>query len=324
MPDNCEIPFSAAAKILNTAAAAGVKAEALCDAAEVDLRILEDVDNQIPFTRLIRLYQCGARLTGDENFGLHVGEQDSPKLYGILGYVTINSQTVGEAINRLIRFQHIRTNAYKFTLEINGSNAHLTYTYQTNDVSVQESRHEAEETLCSIVQFGRMMTGAEWILHEVHFEHDRPENVSEHERIFRAPVYFGKPVTQLIFDSSFLTTPFAEADLILGSLLERQAEELLEKSKTLETSLVNQVRQLIRENLGSGNLGIESICRKLGCSVRTLQRKLKEEGLSYQKLLEEARDCDLRNFLFTRLFSTERFSPGILSLDRYVSESISE
>ena len=287
MPIAYEIPVSSAGKIISAAEAAGVKLEELCRAANLDPSLLEDVDNQILFSQLIGLYQSAARLTGDDAFGLHVGERDSPKLYGILGYVTINSRTVGEALNRLIRFQHIRTKAYNFSLEVIGSNAHLAYIYQTNDVSPQERRHESEETLCSITQYGRMMTGIEWKRLEVHFEHARPENVSEHERIFRAPVRFGKVLTQLIFDSSFLTMPLVEADLTLGSLLERQAEELLPKSPPNERAFANQVRQLIRENLGSGEMRMETICQKLDNSSRTLQRKLSEEDTSYQKLLEE-------------------------------------
>ena len=287
MSNTYKIPVSAVGKILNTASAAGINPEELCRVADLDLRILEDADNQIPFTQLIRLYQHAAYLTGDDAFGLHVGERDSPKLYGVLGYVAINSQTVGEALNRLIRFQHIRTKAYKFSLEIIGSNAHLAYIYQTNDVSPQERRHEAEETLCLVIEFGRMMTGVEWTPQEVHFEHTQPENISEHERIFRAPVRFGKVLTQLIFDSSFLTTPLVEADLTLGSLLERQAEELLAKSPHDERTFVNQVQRLMRENLGNGEMRIETICQKLNIGSRTLQRKLREEGASYQKLLEE-------------------------------------
>ena len=293
MPHTYKIPVSSVGKIINTAVRAGVRPEELCKAANLDFHILENVDNQIPFAQLIRLYQYAERLTGDDAFGLHVGEQDSPKLYGILGYVAINSQTLGEALERLIRFQHIRTDAYRFSLEITGANAYLSYICYENCVPV-ERRHESEETMCSIIQFGRMM-GVDWKLREVHFEHARPQDISEHERIFRAPVRFGKPITQLVFDPSMLKTPLVEADLTLGSLLERQAEELLAKSPVREIDFVSQVRQLIRENLSSGNLRIETICQKLGVSLRTLQRRLEEEGASYQKLLEETR-CEMSKF----------------------------
>ena len=287
-----EIPVSSVGKIINAASAAGVGPEKLCGEAGVDLRTLEDVDNLISFADFMRLYQCGVSLTGDDAFGLHVGERDSPKLYGILGYVTINSRNVGEALNRLVRFQQIRSNAYKFSVEVSGASVHLSYFYLTNEFSRQQRRHEAEETLCSIMQFARTITGIEWSPREVHFEHERPANVSEHERIFRAPVRFRKAVTKLIFDSSVLNMPIVTADLTLGSLLERQAEELLAKSASEEKTFTSRVRELIRKNLSGGKIRMEAFGRELGVSSRTLQRQLSEEGTSFQKLLEETQ-CEV-------------------------------
>lgn len=285
MPD--AIPVGSINKILSAAQAAGVNPEELANVANLDLRLLDEPDNRIPFAQLVGLYQHGARLTGDDAFGLHVGERDSPKLYGILGYITINSSTVGEALNRLLRFQQIRTSAYKFSLDIDNATTHLTYLYQGNEVSPQERRHESEETLCSIIQFGRLMTGFDWVPLEVRFEHARPADVSEHKRIFRAPLRFLKVVTELVFDTSFLARPVVEADLTLGALLEQQADELLVSTTNHENDFVNKVRQLIRESLNNGGVQLETIGRKLGTSSRTLQRRLDEEGTSFQKLLEE-------------------------------------
>ena len=110
MPITYQIPVSAAGKVINAAAAAGVKPEELCRHARVDLSALADLDNQMPFKQLIRLNECAAQLSSDDAFGLHLGEQTDAKTYGILGYVTMNSQTYGEALNRLIRYQQIRTN----------------------------------------------------------------------------------------------------------------------------------------------------------------------------------------------------------------------
>jgi len=286
MPIIQEILASAAGKIINAAAAAGVAPEELCRAAKLDLSKLEDADNRIPFRELIRLDECAARLTGDDAFGLHVGEQTDAKMYGVLGYVTLNSQTFGEALNRLIRYQQIRTNAVRFSMDITGADVHLAYNYSITNVSPQERRQESEEMMSTMLQVGRKITGVEWALHEIHFEHAPPEDVSEHARIFRAPVRFNQLLTKFVFDKSVLELPLAEADLTLGSLLERQAEELLAKSPQ-HGVFVNQVRRLIREGLPVGEARIETVCRKLGSSTRTLQRKLREEGTSYQELFEE-------------------------------------
>lgn len=287
MPIIYKIPVSAVGKIINAAEAAGVLPEELCRSVKLDLSALEDADNQILFGQLVALNENAARLTGDEDFGLHVGEKTDVKMYGVLGYVTLNSQTFGEALNRLIRYQQIRTNAVKFSLETIGADAHLAYVYQTTDITPQNRRQESEEMMSTIMKVGRDLTGVDWKPREVHFEHAPPENVSEHERIFRAPVGFNKPLTKLIFDSSVLSLPIAEADLTLGSLLERQAMDLLAKSPRHEGAFAGQIQQLIKENLRGGELRMEAVCRKSGTSSRTLQRKLKEEGTSYQKLLEE-------------------------------------
>ncbi len=289
-----KIPVSAVSKIINAAEAAGVKPAELCRAVKLDLSSLEDAGNQIPFEQLIRLDEHAARLTGDDAFGLHVGEQTDVKNYGVLGYVTSNSQTYGEALNRVIRYQQIRTNAVRFSMDITGADVHLAYNYSITNVSPQERRQESEEMMSTMLHVGRKITGVEWALREIHFEHAQPDNVSEHERIFCAPVRFDKPLTKLIFDKSVLELPLVEADLTLGSLLERQAEELLAKSPQHEV-FVNQVRRLIREGLPVGEARIETVCRKLGSSTRTLQRKLREEGTSYQKLLEETQR-DLSGF----------------------------
>jgi AraC-like DNA-binding protein len=286
MPVVFEIPASAAFKIVEAAAASGVSREELCRAAGLDSDALAEADDPIPFAQLVRLGECGARLTGDDAFGLHVGERTDVKTYGLLGYVTINSRTFGEALGCVIRYQQIRTNAVGFSLEVSGADAHLAYHYRTAEVAPRERRQESEEMLSTMVRVGRGLTGVEWAPREVHFEHAEPPDVSEHRRIFRAPVRFNRPLTKLVFDASLLALPLVAADPALGSLLERHAEELLANSPRLG-AFAERVRRTIKESLPGGEARMEAACRTLGVSARTLQRKLREEGTSFQQLLEE-------------------------------------
>ncbi|HEX8686469.1 MAG TPA: AraC family transcriptional regulator, partial [Pyrinomonadaceae bacterium] len=286
MPVSYEIPASAAFKITDAAAASGVDREALCRAAGLDPAALADADNLIPFAKLIRLGECGARLTGDDAFGLHAGERTDARAYGLLGYLTLHSRTFGEALGSLIRFQQIRTDAVEFSLEAAGADAHLAYHYLAADAAPGERRQESEEMLSTMVRVGRGLTGVDWAPREVHFEHARPKDISEHERIFRAPVRFARPLTKLVFDSSILALPLVGADPALGSLLERQAEELLAKSPR-RGAFAGRVRRLIKEGLPGGEARVGPASRRLGVSPRTLQRKLREEGTSFQELLEE-------------------------------------
>lgn len=285
MPVVYEIPASAAFKFIDAAASAGVSREALCRAAGLDPSALEEPDDALPFAQLLALCEAGARLTGDAAFGLHVGERTDVKAYGLLGYVTINSRTFGEALARVIRFQQIRTNAVEFSLDTEGGGrAHLSYLYRA-DAAPDERRHESEEMLSTMIRVGRELTGVEWSPFEVHFEHEGPRDTSEHERIFRAPVLFGRPVTKLVFDASVLQLPLVGADTTLGSLLERHAEESL-ASAPRRKLFAGRVHRLIEEGLPAGEARVELVCRRLGVSPRTLQRRLREEGTSFQESLE--------------------------------------
>jgi AraC-like DNA-binding protein len=281
-----EITVGAALKFAEAARAQGVAPEALCRAAGLDPAALEDAEKEMPFTRLLELAECGARLTGDDAFGLHVGERTDAKTYGLLGYVTINRRTFGEAMGAMIRYQRIRTKAVEFGLDVDGREAHLAYHYRAADVAPRGRRQESEEMLSTMMRVGRGLTGVDWAPVEVHFEHEEPSDISEHARIFRAPVRFGRRLTKLVFDASILGLPLVGADPALGSLLERQAEELLAGARRYG-DFAEAVRQLIKEGLPGGEARVDLVCRRLGVSPRTLQRKLREEGTSFQEQLEE-------------------------------------
>ena len=79
---------------------------------------------------------------------------------------------------------------------------------------------------------------------------------------------------------------------------------------------------------------IDDTAHRLGIPVRTLQRRLKESGLSYSRLVEQTRHelaCRLldkpdakasRSRQGARLQRSQQFQPGVSSLDRYVAESL--
>ena len=71
-------------------------------------------------------------------------------------------------------------------------------------------------------------------------------------------------------------------------ILDRYAAALLAKLPKPE-SFIECVTQLIAEELHKSEPGIEAISSRLGYAPRTLQRKLKEVGTSYQELLDKTR-----------------------------------
>jgi AraC-like DNA-binding protein len=287
MPREYTILVKSVNKIIDAVKSGGVEPEDLYRAVNFDPALLANPDNRIPFSQFVAFYEQGARLTGDDAFGLHIGERAEPELFDVLGYVVINSPTFGEALNRLIRYHSIWCDGAFYSLDINGPRARLTYEYADGITAVR--RHDSEMTLSILVNFARRGTGVDWSPHEVSFQHPKPQSITEHQRIFRAQVRFNRPINELVFDSSLLALPMTKADPGLCVILDRHAQELLSRRPRID-GLVNEVRQLLGEALNvGGDPRIEIISQKMGIGVRTLQRKLKEEGASHQDLLDEMR-----------------------------------
>lgn len=295
MPREYTILVKSVHKIIDAVKARGVEAEELYRAVGFDPALLIDPDNRIPFSQFVAFYESGARLTGDDAFGLHMGERVEPELFDVLGYAVINSPTFGEAINRLIRYHSIWSDGAVYNLDISGTQARLTYEYL--DGVIDGRRHDREMTLSILVSFARRGTGVDWTPRELSFQHSKPQSISEHERIFRSPLHFGRPVNELIFDSSLLALPMMKADPGLCLILDRHAQELLARRPRVG-GLVNQVRQLLGEAFDTGgDPKVETIAQQMGISLRTLQRRLKEEGTSHQDLLDEMRRELSRRYL---------------------------
>jgi len=295
MPREYTILVRSVNKIIDAVKSDGVEPEELYRAVNFDPALLNSPDNRIPFSQFVAFYEHGARLAGDDAFGLRIGERVQPELFDVLGYVVINSPTFGEALNRLIRYHSIWNDGATYNLDINGSQARLAYEYV--DGLKNARRHDCEMTLSILVSFARRGTGVDWTPHEVSFQHSKPKSIIEHQRIFRSQVQFDRPINEVIFDSSLLALPMMKADLGLCVVLDRHAQELLSKRPRAD-GLINQVRQFLGEALNvGGDLRIETISQKLGISVRTLQRKLKEEGTSHQELLDEMRSVLSKRYL---------------------------
>jgi len=76
----------------------------------------------------------------------------------------------------------------------------------------------------------------------------------------------------------------------------------LEASATLTT----RVRAVLNEAVPAGMLDMASVARRLGMSKRTLQRRMEQEGTSFQSVLTETREKLARHYLRnTRLPATE-------------------
>ena len=280
------VQAKAVEKIVKAAAAHGIPAERLYHAVDLDPSVLLDPDNRIPFAQLVALYEKAAELTGDSNFGLHLGQSINPTAFDVVGYCALNSPTLGAAFARVARYHSIWTDGALFTLKTTNDTSAIVYSYA--DTSIHDHRQDAEMTLATVTTLCRNIASPDFAPTTVEFQHESPHDTSEHERLFRCPIEFGAQSNKLSFASSFLSLPIAKADASLCAVLDRHAEELLAKFPPRD-SVVDQVRNIIANELRGGDPSLERVADQLSLTPRTLQRKLQELGTSHNELLDHMR-----------------------------------
>ena len=286
MGANFTVQAKAVEKIVNAATTHGVQPETLYDAVKLDPSVLLDPDNRIPFAQLVELYEKAAELTGDNNFGLHLGQSINPTAFDVVGYCAVNSHTLGAAFARVARYHSIWTDGALFNVETANDTSAIVYTYV--DTSIHNHRQDAEMTLATVTTLCRNIASPDFAPTSVEFQHDAPSDTNEHEQLFRCPIEFRAPSNKLSFSSSFLALPIAKADARLCALLDRHAEELLAKFPP-QHSLVDQVRSIIATELRGGDPSLERVADALNLTPRTLQRKLQDLGASHNELLDQMR-----------------------------------
>ena len=275
---------TSSARNLIAAAPSRINSRKLCEAVGLDASRLNDPNGRLPMRQLIALYETAARMTNDAAFGLHVGMRTSLRAFGVLGYVVMNSATVGLAFERMVRYLPIWTDGASFSLCCEGSAVRLIWQYM--DPGSAECRHDCEMTLLTAIKVSQFSGGIQ--PREVHFQHSRPKNDSEPRRLFRAPVHFHMGANEAIFDRSALSTRVRHADPDLCDLLIGNAEVMLAAAPS-KLDLVDRVRRAVRRSVSDGEMGLVPVSRAMGIGGRTLQRKLKACGTSFRGLLTEVR-----------------------------------
>jgi AraC-like DNA-binding protein len=245
---------------------------------------LDDVDARVPIEADLALWGAAPLLSGDEHFGLHSGERLNPEAFDVLGYTLGSSATVGEAFRRLVRYNRLLHDAAEVDLVVGAKGARIEFRLTPGGTP----RHQAEFSFAVFVSFCRNATGVDVAPLRVEFSHPAPADLSEHERIFRAPLLFGRPGNALVLAPYVLELPLLGRNPGLGAVLERQMNDLLAELPSGET-LVERVKRLIAAELAGGEPTAEVVARKLRATPRTLHRWLRAEGTSYREILEGLR-----------------------------------
>lgn len=144
-----------------------------------------------------------------------------------------------------------------------------------------------DATLASLVELGRKGTAAS--ISPLAVELTRPESTSVvYEKYYGCRVRFGANTNRLSFYRADLDRQFVNYNAELLDILIPELDRQLEQ-QSHSISLAEQIKWVLRRRLTAGRPDIRSVATDLAMSERSLQRKLTDEGLTFQSLLSATR-----------------------------------
>ena len=104
---------------------------------------------------------------------------------------------------------------------------------------------------------------------------------------FNAPVSFGSDTDSLTFNTASLNTDLPTSNAELAYHNDKIVADYLARFDS--SRLSERVRTIFIERLVTGKFSEEQIAEQLNLSLRSMQRRLRDEQTSYQQLLDETR-----------------------------------
>ena len=280
------ISVAATTGLCEAIGSAGANPDQVLRASGLDRAVLANPEGFIPCSTFARILEEAARATGDSCFGLHFGERFNVKNIGPLAYVVLNSPTIAVADEHVARYFKLYNQAAKVFFTVEEQRAYLQHVLV--DLGIAVPRQQNEYSMVIRLNTIRMMVGSEWTPLEVRFAHAAPEQISEHLRIFRAPVLFGYSTNAFVIEREFLERQVPAADERLYEIMRRYLERILEQMPQ-EDEVLASVRRAVAESMREGHPNLKQVAKKMAMSPRTLQRQLQEQGTDFKKLVADTR-----------------------------------
>ena len=286
--------------------ALGGDANALLQSAEIGLAELPADESAATYRQLVQLLELAAAGLRCPDFGMRLATlQNGAGMFGPLGLVMKNSKTFGDALD------YVSTHAYAHSLAariwLKRSPTEQTI-FVGHDILLDRTPNKSQ-ALEQILLAGHLatmgMTGGYARVRKVHFRHQPVSPLRTYRRYFGCEVRFGQSEDGVAFSERDLACPIIDPD---GRAYQLATSFITAEFTRHAPPLHAQLLGLIMQFLGTEHCTTDRLASELNLHPRTLHRRLRAEGTSFQKVKDDVRRDLMLYYLQETAFEFGRIS----------------
>ena len=268
----------------------GLDAAAELAAVNIDPAAMTDFTKLISLDSFNKMMLRLAKRTGVESIGIDFALRAPHNLdnIGPLALVLKLGDTTGECAQNAIRYLKFLTNGLDVKIVEHADKGLGEFRYSPFP-PLANTRHLAEHALATARSAMALLLMDDSIQPEkITFRHTAPHDLSAHAKHFGCPIIFEAETNSMFFDVELLQVKTEGTDeqvaQIVYSYLEAEIEKLSE-----DVTMEELVETAILQILPSGHCSKELVSKAVGVHPKQLQRRLREEGVTYSEVLERCR-----------------------------------
>lgn len=244
----------------------------------------------VTYRDFVNLLQISAEELACSDFGMRLAvRQNGAGLFGPLGQAMRHSRNFGEALRYVSDHAYAHSLAARVWLQPWQAEDGEARVFSGHDILV-EGAARREQALEQILLAGHLaamqITGGKARVRAVHFRHEPVSAMRTYRRFFGCDVHFGQPADGVVFSAEDLAAPVIAAD---EGALNRMTAYIDSHFTRRQPPLHAQVRAVMVRLLPTGNCSNTQVASSLCLHLRTLHRRLQDEGTSFQALKDEVR-----------------------------------
>jgi AraC-like DNA-binding protein len=248
---------------------------------------------RLPIGQWWALLERVAQVSNDPHVGLRIGKLTQIQDVGVLGYLAASCETLGQAMQRLQRFEGLLQQLAASSVAVDGDCIRLAWTNENG-----HSTDLSNEVLISglLTVLGILIAPHRIKPVCIEFPRKSGSGLATYEAMLGCPVQFAQPQLAVRLRAVNLMLPINSRDTHLMQLLEQQAATALKGLEHSDEFLI-QLQKAMSRGLLERNASMSWVAVQLNMSVRSVYRALNERGKTFKGQLDELRQILAQQYL---------------------------
>jgi AraC-like DNA-binding protein len=266
----------------------GIGEGLLLEGTGISVSALRDHTARVSRRQLFAVIRNFIRVAPDDHCALDAGASFHISNYGFYGYALLSSASCRDAVEFAITYRQLAAPTMDMRIAVSGSDAAWELTPLADvdqDLSIQRFTYDFQ---CAVnFALHRSIFGADFRFLSIDLPLCAPDYADRYESMFGCPVRFRAPAGQMHFLTQWLDRRPVGSDPITHAMVKELCDDMLLKIFKSEGIVGDIHNRLIRHPGSFPNL--EQMAAALHVGARTLRRRLRAEGRTYQQVVDEVR-----------------------------------